>query len=300
MIELPEQLLVGSYPPLVTPFSNGDVDYDTYARLVDLQVAGGSHGLVVCGTTGEPSTLTVDERMRLLDVAIDAAAGRIPVVAATGSQSFAETLVLTEHAQAAGAQAALVVTPYYVRPPARGLVAYFAELGRRCDLPLLLYHIPGRAAVAVDRDVLTAIAAEVPHFVGMKHAAADLGLVSDALADLGPSFRVLVGLEELGLPMLALGASGMVSAVGNVAPAKVAELADLMAKGDLGAARRLHYELLELNRAIFWDTNPIPIKYLMRRMGLLHANEHRLPMMPAAPALEERLDRLGERLGLWT
>lgn len=299
MIALDAGFLRGSYPPLVTPFRDGDVDLDTYAALVHRQVEEGSQGVVVCGTTGEPSTLTVDERERLLEVAVDAADGRVPLLAASGSQSHAETVRLTRHAEKAGAAAVLVVTPYFLRPPQRGLVAYFTELAAQTDLPLLLYHIPGRAGVSVDAETLEAIAEAAPSFVGMKHASTDLALVSDARARLGPDFRVLVGLEELSLPMMALGASGMVNAVGNVAPRKVAALGHAMNGGNLAEARRLHDELLALNRAVFWDTNPIPIKYLMRRMGLLATNEHRLPMVPASRDLEARLDRLAEEVGLY-
>lgn len=298
MIDLAFDLLRGSYPPLVTPFRDGAVDLDTYARLVDHQVAGGSHGVVVCGTTGEPSLLTVAERQRLAEVAIEAAAGRVPVVVASGSQSLAETLVLTEHATTAGAAAVLVVTPYYVRPPQRGLVAYFAEVARSTDLPLLVYHLPGRAAVSVEIDTLVAIAEAAPTFVGVKHASVDLSFVTDALATFGPELRVLVGLEEMSFPMLAIGASGMVNAVANVDPTRVAALYGAVAAGDLGEARRLHFELHELNRAVFFDTNPIPVKYLMWRLGLLDANEHRLPMAPATPELAARLDQLVEDAGL--
>jgi 4-hydroxy-tetrahydrodipicolinate synthase len=298
MIHLAPDLLRGSYPPLITPFRDGAVDLDTYARLVDHQVTGGSHGIVVCGTTGEPSLLTVAERQRLAEVAIEAAAGRVPVVVASGSQSLAETLVLTEHATTAGAAAGLVVTPYYVRPPQRGLVAYFAEVARSTDLPLLVYHLPGRAAVSVEIDTLVAIAEVAPTFVGVKHASADLAFVTDALATFGPELRVLVGLEEMSFPMLAIGASGMVNAAANVDPTRVAALYEAVAAGNLAQARQLHFELHELNRAVFFDTNPIPVKYLMWRLGLIDANEHRLPMAPATPELAARLDQLVEDAGL--
>jgi 4-hydroxy-tetrahydrodipicolinate synthase len=293
-----DPLLVGSYPPLVTPFRAGTVDLDTYARLVDFHVRSGSRGVVVCGTTGEPSLLTVAERQQLAEVAIETAAGRIPVVVATGSQSHAETAALTDHAAAAGAAALLIVTPYYVRPPERGLVEYFAELGNRSQLPWALYHIPGRAAVGVTLDVLDRIASRSDSFAGIKHATPDLGLVTETLAHFGPAFRVLVGLEELSFPMLALGASGVVNAVGNVAPAEVQQMCDAVADGDLGRARKSHFDLFELNRAVFWDTNPIPIKYLMKRIGLLPDNEHRLPMAPATAELAARLDALAEARGL--
>jgi 4-hydroxy-tetrahydrodipicolinate synthase len=298
VIPLGNPLLIGSYPPLVTPFREGAVDLGTYARLVDFHARSGSRGVVVCGTSGEPSLLTVAERQELAEVAVDTAAGRIPVVVATGSQSHAETAALTDHAAAAGAAALLIVTPYYVRPPERGLVEYFAELGNRTQIPWALYHIPGRAAVGVTLDVLDRIASRSDTFAGIKHASADLGLVTEALAHFGTEFRVLVGLEELSFPMLALGASGVVNAVGNLAPAEVQELCAAVADGDLGRARTLHFDLFELNRAVFWDTNPIPVKYLMKRIGLLPDNEHRLPMAPATPELAARLDALADARGL--
>lgn len=292
MMELPTGSLRGSYPPLVTPFRNGDVDHDAYARLVEHQVEGGSRGIVVNGTTAEPSTLTVAERSELVRTAVAAADGRLTVVAATGSQSLAETLELTRDADAAGADAVLVVTPYYSRPPQRGLVEYLRQVAGSTGLPTLLYHIPGRAAVTVEIDTLEAMAEAAPNLVGMKHASTDLGLVTEALARIGRDFRIFVGLEELTFPMLALGAAGAMNAVGNIAPAKVAELCELVEKGDLDAARDRHFELFELNRAVFWDINPIPMKYLMKRQGLLDVNEHRVPMMAATPELERRLDQL--------
>jgi len=298
MIRLADDALRGSYPPLVTPFRDGEVDLDAYASLVERQVAGGSHGITVNGTTAEPSTLTVDERNALVRVAIDVVAGRIPVVAATGSQSHAETVELTDFAASAGADAVLIVTPYYIRPPQRGLVEYYRDLGARTELPLLVYHIPGRTAVDVPPETLEQIAEAAPTFVGLKHAVNDLGYVSDVRRRLGDDVRVFVGLEELSLPMLAVGATGLMNAVGNVAPAEVSSLYDLLAAGDLAAARKQHDALFELNKAVFWDTNPIPIKYMLRALGVLPTNEHRLPMMPATPELEARLDALLERSGL--
>ncbi|MEA3056623.1 MAG: 4-hydroxy-tetrahydrodipicolinate synthase [Actinomycetota bacterium] len=298
MIRLPDDALRGSYPPLVTPFRDGEIDLDAYAALVERQVAGGSHGITVNGTTAEPSTLTVDERNALVRVAVDVVGGRIPVVAATGSQSHAETVELTAFAAKAGADAVLVVTPYYIRPPQRGLVEYYRDLGARTELPLLVYHIPGRTAVDVPPETLEQIAEAAPTFAGLKHAVNDLGYVSDVRRRLGDDVRVFVGLEELSLPMLAVGATGLMNAVGNVAPAEVASLYDLVAAGDLVAARKQHDALFELNKAVFWDTNPIPIKYLLRALGVLPTNEHRLPMVPATPELEARLDALLERTGL--
>jgi len=290
--------LKGSITPIVTPFRNQAVDYETYARLVDWQIVNGGHGVLVNGTTAEPSLLTVAERNRLVDVALEAAAGRVPVLAATGSQSHAETVELTQHADKAGVDAMLIVTPYYIRPPQRGLVEYYADVGARTERPLLIYHIPGRAAVSMELATVKAIRERVPNLVGMKHAVNDMGFVTHMLDEFGPDWRVFVGLEELSFPMLAVGACGLMNAVGNLAPRKVAELVEAVERNDYAAARKLHFALFELNQSVFYDTNPIPIKYMMKRMGLLPANEHRLPMMPATRELEARLDGVLDRAGL--
>jgi 4-hydroxy-tetrahydrodipicolinate synthase len=290
--------LKGSIPPLVTPFRRGVVDYDAYAKLVAFQIQNGSHGILVNGTTAEPSTLSVEERNRLVDVAVQTAAGRVPVVAATGSQSLQETRELTEHGAKAGADALLIVTPYYIRPPQRGLVAYYLELASMTDLPWMVYHIPGRAAVSVTIDTLKELRAKSPNFVGMKHAVNDLALVSECHAVLGPDFRIFVGLEELSFPMMAVGAWGLMNAVGNLRPRILADLCDAVWRGDLGTAQQLHHRLFEINQAVFFDTNPIPMKYMMRRLGILELNEHRLPMVPATAELERRLDGVLARAGL--
>ncbi len=290
--------LRGSVPPIITPIAEEAVDYATYADLVAFQIANGSHGILVNGTTAEPSTLTVSERNRLVDIAIEVSAGRVPVYAATGSQSLTETKELTDHAVKAGADALLIVTPYYIRPPQRGITAYYLELAQRHDLPWMIYHIPGRTAVSVTLDTLKAIKDQSPHFVGMKHAVNDLGFVSECLSEFGTDFRIFVGLEELSFPMMAVGACGLMNAVGNLKPQALADICESVWHNDLGAARDHHQRLLELNQAVFFDTNPIAIKYMMKRLGLIPQNEHRLPMMAATADLEQRLDGVLERAGL--
>jgi len=290
--------LRGSIPPLVTPLRNGEVDYDTYGELVEFQIRDGSHGILVNGTTAEPSTLTLEERNRLVDVAVEVARKRVPIVAATGSQSLHETRQLTEHAARAGADALLIVTPYYIRPPQRGLIKYYLELASISELPWMVYHIPGRAAVNVTVDTLKELRERSPHLVGMKHAVNDLGFVSECLAALGADFRIFVGLEELSFPMMAVGACGLMNAVGNLRPRVLADLCDALWRSDLSLARSLHQALLEINQAVFFDTNPIPMKYMMRRLGILPNNEHRLPNVPATPELEKRLDNVLRRAGL--
>ena len=298
MIALKPNFLRGSYTPVVTPFRDGKVDLDKYAELIERQVREGSHGVVVNGTTAEPSSLTIEERCELVNIAVETVAKRIPVVAATGSQSLAETIGLTVSAEEAGADALLVVTPYYIKPPQRGLVEYFVEIGKRTALPLMIYHIPGRAAVSITPATLAKIAERLPNLVGLKHAANDFEYLTETLALLGSEFRIFCGLEALSLPMLVIGAAGLMNAVGNLAPARVAATCQAVDRGDLTAARRLHFELFELNQAIFLDTNPIPLKYMMWRIGLLETPEVRLPLAVLRGKQRSKLDEVLGRAGL--
>jgi 4-hydroxy-tetrahydrodipicolinate synthase len=295
---LPLDRLKGSIPPLLTPFNDGEVDYDAYARLVQMQIEEGSHGILVNGTTSEPATLTTEERNRLVSLTVEIVKGRVPVVAATGSQSLSETRLLTQHAAAAGADALLIVTPYYTRPPQRGIIAYYLEAMRGIDLPWMIYHIPGRAAIDVKIDTVKELKDRSPNFVGMKHASLDLDFVTECLATVGEDFRIFVGLEELSFPMMAIGACGLMNAVGNLRPRLLSQMCEAVWRGDLKAAQDLHHRLHGLNKAIFYDTNPIPIKYMAKRLGIIPRNEHRLPMMPATPELEKRLDTVLSKAGL--
>ncbi len=295
---LPLDRLRGSIPPLLTPFRNGEVDYDTYTRLVQMQIDEGSHGILVNGTTSEPATLTTEERNRLVTLTVEIVKGRVPVVAATGSQSIWETKILTDHAAKAGADALLIVTPYYTRPPQRGIIAYYLEAMRGIDLPWMIYHIPGRAAIDVKIDTVKELKEKLPNFVGMKHASLDLDFVTECLAVIGPDFRIFVGLEELSFPMMAIGACGLMNAVGNLRPRVLSDMCEAVWRADLKAAQDMHHCLHGLNKAIFYDTNPIPIKYMAKRLGIIPRNEHRLPMVPATPDLEKRLDAVLSKAGL--
>jgi len=298
MIKLDKDFLIGSVPPLITPFKDGKVDFDTYGKLIEHQIAGGTHGILVNGTTSEPSTLTVEERNQLVKFAVEVTGKRIPVVAQTGAQSHADSVVLTEYAHQAGADALLILTPYFIRPPQRGVIEYYADLGKRTNLPLMMYHIPGRSAFKVELASLVEISERLPHFIGIKHAVDDHNFVTQMLAKLGADFRVFAGLEEFTFSMMALGAQGTMNAVANLAPRKVADLTNAALAGNMAEARRLHYELFELMCAVFYDTNPIPMKYMMKRLGIIGRNEHRLPMLAATPELEKRLDGVLQRAGL--
>ncbi len=288
----------GSIPPIITPFVNGEVDYKTYASLIEYQIKNGSHGILVNGTTAEPSTLTLDERNKLINIAVEVANGKIPVIAGTGSQSIIETKILTNHAVEAGVDSLLIVTPYYIKPPQRGLIEYYLELTEKIDIPWMIYHIPGRTAVNVTLETMKILSDKSVNFVGMKHAVNDLGFVTECLSAFGPDFKIFVGLEELSFPMLSIGACGLMNAVGNLRPNILSEMCEAVWNKNNERGLELHHQLLEINQAVFYDTNPIPIKYMMKKLGIMKNNEHRLPMMPATVELEKRLDIVLRNSGL--
>ena len=288
----------GSIPPIITPFVNGEVDYKTYASLIEHQIKNGSHGILVNGTTAEPSTLTLDERNKLINIAVEVANGKIPVIAGTGSQSIIETKILTNHAVKAGVDSLLIVTPYYIKPPQRGLVEYYLELTEKIDIPWMIYHIPGRTAVNVTLETMKILSDKSANFVGMKHAVNDLGFVTECLSAFGPDFKIFVGLEELSFPMLSIGACGLMNAVGNLRPNILSEMCEAVWNKNNERGLELHHQLLEINQAVFYDTNPIPIKYMMKKLGIMKNNEHRLPMMSATVELEKRLDIVLRNSGL--
>jgi len=288
----------GSIPPIITPFVDGEVDYRTYASLIEHQIKSGSHGVLVNGTTAEPSTLTIDERNKLISIAVEVANGKIPVIAGTGSQSIIETKILTNHAVKAGVDSLLIVTPYYIKPPQRGLIEYYLELTEKIDIPWMIYHIPGRTAVNVTLETMKILTEKSANFVGMKHAVNDLGFVTECLSAFGPDFKIFVGLEELSFPMLSIGACGLMNAVGNLRPNILSEMCEAVWDKDNERGLELHHQLLEINQAVFYDTNPIPIKYMMRKLGIMKNNEHRLPMMSATVELEKRLDMVLRNSGL--
>ena len=288
----------GSIPPIITPFVNGEVDYKTYASLIEHQIKNGSHGILVNGTTAEPSTLTLDERNKLINIAVEVANGKIPVIAGTGSQSIIETKILTNHAVKAGVDSLLIVTPYYIKPPQRGLVEYYLELTEKIDIPWMIYHIPGRTAVNVTLETMKILSDKSTNFVGMKHAVNDLGFVTECLSAFGPDFKIFVGLEELSFPMLSIGACGLMNAVGNLRPNILSEMCEAVWNKNNERGLELHHQLLEINQAVFYDTNPIPIKYMMKKLGIMKKNEHRLPMMSATVELEKRLDMVLRNSGL--
>jgi 4-hydroxy-tetrahydrodipicolinate synthase len=282
--------LWGSFTPLVTPFLDGKVDHHAFERLVARQIECGGHGIVVTGTTGEPTSLSPSERRELYGLAVAAAGGRRPVVAATGSPNQEETIALTRAAEGAGVDAVLVVCPAFVRPSQEGLVGHFAAVAACTELPLLIYNIPGRAAVGVSPETVERIAASCPNVVGLKHASPDLDFVTDVLLRLGDDFRIFCGLESLSYPMLALGAAGLMSAVGNLFPREIASLCEAVRDADHAAALSLHRSLFRLNQAIFADTNPVPLKHMLHSLGL-GSPEVRPPLAPLGDAARGQVEQ---------
>jgi 4-hydroxy-tetrahydrodipicolinate synthase len=279
--------LRGSATPVITPFRDGAVDFEAFEALVDRQGQAGSDAVVLTGTTGEPTSLTGAERLELVRRAV--AVGGPPVIAATGSANHEQTIVLTRAAAAAGADAVLVVCPPFVKPSETGLAEHFATVAAAAEIPLLIYNIPGRAAVSITVPTVERISERAPNLVGLKHASADLDLVTELLLALGEDFRIFCGLESYTYPMLALGGAGVMSAVGNLFPERVKALCRAVTEHDHAAALALHRELHRVNRAIFLDTNPVPLKHMLERLGLARG-EVRPPLAPADEGLRTALD----------
>ena len=282
------QTFQGSFVAMVTPFRNGKVDEAKLRELVELHVANGTDGLIPCGTTGESPSLKHDEHRRVVEIVVEAARGRIRVVAGTGSNSTAAAIDLTKHAERAGAAGALVVNPYYNKPTQEGLYRHFRAVAESVAIPVLVYNIQSRTAVNVETDTMARLARDVRNIVGVKEASGSLDQMSQVIAACGPDFSVLSGDDNITLPLLAIGGSGVVSVIANIVPRETADLVHAALDGDWKRARDLHYRLFPLARAAFLETNPIPIKEAMAMAGMIEP-EFRLPMCRMSDANREKL-----------
>ena len=287
----------GSIVALVTPFRGGKVDEPTLKKLVEMHVAQGTDGIVPCGTTGESPTLSHDEHRRVVEIVIEAARGRLHVIAGTGSNATSEAIELTAHAKKAGATGALVVNPYYNKPTQEGLYRHFRAVAEAVDIPILAYNIAGRTAVNVETDTLVRIVKDCPNIVGVKEASGSLDQMTQVLLACGPDFSVLSGDDNLTLPLMSVGGRGVISVIANFVPRETAEMTHAALAGDWKLARELHLKLFPLSRAAFMETNPIPVKEAMAMMGMLEP-EFRLPMCPMGAANRERLKTILVQHGL--
>ena len=287
----------GTLVALVTPFKDGRVDYDAIQRLVDWHLEQGTDGLVPVGTTGESPTVDVDEHKKVIETVVQRAGGRVPVIAGTGGNATAEAIELTQFARDAGADASLQVCPYYNKPTQEGLWEHFAAIARACDLPMVLYNIPGRTAVSMTPETVARLA-ELDQVVGIKEATGSMDQASEILARC--DLTVLSGDDSLTLPLMAIGARGVISVVANLVPQDVKRLTDAMLAGDAETARDAHRRLFPLCRAMFVETNPIPIKTAMKWAGLLDSDERRLPLTDLSPASADALRQVMTDYGLLT
>ncbi|RIH86490.1 4-hydroxy-tetrahydrodipicolinate synthase [Calidithermus terrae] len=291
-------LMHGSVTPLVTPFKNGHLDEAALERLVERQIEAGSHGISVGGTTGEPGTMSLEERKHLIELAVRFARGRVKVMAGTGTLRLDETLELTEFARRVGAAEALVITPYYIKPNQEGLYRFFGQVAASVpDMPVVLYNIPGRSGIEIKIPTVARLRREFKNINGLKHSSKDVEYVSELLRTVGRDFRVFCGLEALTFPMMAVGAVGTIAATANWLPKETAEMCELLLQGRHAEALELHYYGLEANDAVFWDTNPIPLKTVLSWMGLVE-KEWREPLGPTTPEIEARLRKMAEGYGL--
>jgi len=286
----------GVLTALVTPFRDGALDERALLELVELQIEAGVDGLVPCGSTGESATLSHAEHRRVVEVVVAAARGRVPVVAGTGSNSTREAIELTGYAKEAGADGALLISPYYNKPTQAGIVAHYAEVARATAFPLVVYNIPGRTASNIQPATMARLA-DIEQVVGVKEASGDLQQVCHVIASCPAGFRVLSGDDALTLPLLAVGGDGVISTTGNVAPSEMVELVRAFRAGDLARARDLHYRLLPLFDALFCETNPIPVKAALALRGLIR-DEIRLPLTRLGDANRERLRVVMKELGV--
>jgi 4-hydroxy-tetrahydrodipicolinate synthase len=282
------RIFQGSLVAMVTPFNDGRVDEAKLRELVEFHVANGTDGLVPCGTTGESPTLTHEEHKRVVEIVIQQARDRIPVVAGTGSNSTAEAIELTHHAAQAGAAGALLVTPYYNKPTQQGLYAHFRAIAQAVpDLPLIVYNIQGRTAVNVETETLARLA-EIPNIVGVKEASGSLDQMTAVILACRSDFTVLSGDDNLTLPLMSVGGRGVISVVANFLAREVADVTHAALEGDWKRARDLHLKLYPVCKAMFIETNPIPVKEAMAMLGMIRA-EWRLPMCAMTPANREKL-----------
>lgn len=269
-------MFTGSLVAIVTPFKNGKLDERALGDLIEWQIASGTHGIVPCGTTGESATLTHAEHDRVVAFTVEVVRRRVPVVAGTGSNSTEEAIALTKHAKAAGVDGALLITPYYNKPTQEGLFLHYKAIAEAVDLPLVVYNIPGRTGVNMMPATIARLTV-CPTVVAIKEGSGSVQQASEIIQLCGERLTVLAGDDALTLPMMAVGGKGVITVTANLLPAKMAQLVNAFFEGRLEAARALHYELYPLFTALFYETNPIPVKEALHMMGKID-REMRLPL----------------------
>ncbi|ADN01816.1 4-hydroxy-tetrahydrodipicolinate synthase [Spirochaeta thermophila] len=289
----------GVFTALITPFNkDGSVDYGALRDLVEIQITEGVNGLVPVGTTGESPTVTHEENVKIVEVVVDQTKGRVPVIAGTGSNCTDEAIQMTKRAKEIGADATLQVAPYYNKPNQEGFYRHFVTIAETCELPVIVYNIPGRTGKNVEPETILRLAGH-PLIAGVKEASGSMAQVMEILAKRPEGFAVLSGDDNLTLPIVALGGDGVVSVASNIVPRRMSAFVKALLEGRMEEARRSHYELLPLFKAIFIDTNPIPVKYAMTLLSSLSIQEvYRLPLCPLAEDKKRVVKAVLEELGI--
>ena len=286
----------GSITALITPFRDGKVDEKAFQDLVAWQISEGTHAVVPCGTTGESPTLSHDEHHRVVELCVEAAKGKVPVIAGTGSNSTDEAIALTLHAKKAGADAALVVAPYYNKPTQEGLFRHYEAIATAVDIPIIVYNIPGRSVVDIGIETFQRLAA-LPNIVGVKDATGDLTRPLRARVALGPKFCQLSGDDAVAVAFNAQGGVGCISVTSNIAPKLCAQMQNAWAAGDLKACAALNEKLMPLHDALFCETSPAPVKYAASLLGKA-LPDVRLPLVPASPAARQKVEAAMKAAGI--
>jgi 4-hydroxy-tetrahydrodipicolinate synthase len=290
-------MFTGTYTAIVTPFRQGVLDEAALERIVKAQVKGGVDGIVPVGTTGESPTLDYEEHVRVVELAVQFAAGRVKVLAGTGGNSTSEAIYLTKAAEEAGADGSLQVAPYYNKPTQEGLFQHFSAIAKSTKLPLVLYSIPGRCGIEIAVDTTKRLAAAHKNIVGMKEAGGNADRVSQLRAALGPKFEILSGDDSLTLPFMSVGAQGVISVASNVVPRQVSDMVRAFADGKIGAAQKLHAKLYPLFKDLFIETNPVPVKAALAMMGMIE-EEYRLPLVEMTAKNKEVLRGTLQTVGI--
>ncbi|TAL17720.1 4-hydroxy-tetrahydrodipicolinate synthase [bacterium] len=286
----------GAITALVTPFRNGKIDEEAFRSHIDWQIAQGIHGIVPCGTTGESATLSHEEHRRVVEIAVEEAKGRVPVIAGTGSNNTSEAVALTLHAKKAGASAALMITPYYNKPSPEGMYLHYKKVAEESAFPIIVYNVPGRTAVNLAPETVARIS-KVPGIVGIKEATGNLEQVSRIIELCGESFDVFSGDDATNLPLLALGGCGVISVVSNLAPRDMSAMCEAFFAGDIKKARELHYKMAPLARDLFVEVNPVPVKAALGMMGRIE-DTVRLPLCQLREESFKKLRKTVEAYGL--
>jgi 4-hydroxy-tetrahydrodipicolinate synthase len=287
----------GAIVAIVTPFKDGGVDEIGFRDLIDFQIANGTRGIVPCGTTGESATLSHGEHNRVIEIAVEQAAGRVPVIAGTGSNNTEEAISLTMSAQRAGADAVLMISPYYNKPTQEGIFRHFEKVAKVVDIPIIVYNIPGRTASNIEPATLARLS-KIDNIVGVKEASGSMKQITDIIGMCGDDFTVLSGEDYLTFPLLCVGGKGVVSVASNVSPRRMADLCELFSQGKLEESRKLYYDLLPLLHGLFVETNPVPVKAALAMMKKIGSDEVRLPLVPLTEGNRDFLRKLLGSQGL--